>query len=473
MVLGLRLERHPVLAEVAIAAGLALRRVAAIDVLLGALGQADEGELPVELGAVAPAQRGQGRRRGVGPRAARVGEVPDGDRLHKQHCGTWPPSAPAAPPRRRHAVARARALARRTRTRRCHAPPGGAPSMPSPATTTLPTASPVCGAPGARAVVALTAAGVARGGGGADGGRRRRIEGSPSRQPVLCAGRGARQCAAAARRGRRAGGGGGDDPDRARHQGRSGRGEGSEGGSGHDEHASTPYCESCRRNAWEAPERRVSHWIDGAPPTSSPSTSGAAAPLAIGDRVVRVGDRQAPGHRPGGRGLDRPGRRRAGRPRQPRRSVQGGLRLRAGGRGLLGGGDRAPARARRLRREPHAAGVDVTGARIGERWRIGSAELDISGPRVPCSKLGARMGDPLFPKRFVARRAPRRLPLGRRARHPAGRRRGRASSTAPTTASASAWSSSRPARPCAPGRARRRRRADMNPELLSWLYRAA
>ena len=48
------------------------------------------------------------------------------------------------------------------------------------------------------------------------------------------------------------------------------------------------------------------------------------------------------------------------------------------------------------------AGVDVTGARIGERWRIGSVELEVSGPRVPCAKLGARMGDPLFPRKFVA-----------------------------------------------------------------------
>ncbi|MEA2253820.1 MAG: hypothetical protein QOG70_4062 [Solirubrobacteraceae bacterium] len=48
------------------------------------------------------------------------------------------------------------------------------------------------------------------------------------------------------------------------------------------------------------------------------------------------------------------------------------------------------------------AGVDVTGARIGERWRVGSAEVRVSGPRVPCFKLGARMGDPRFPKRFVA-----------------------------------------------------------------------
>jgi MOSC domain-containing protein YiiM len=48
------------------------------------------------------------------------------------------------------------------------------------------------------------------------------------------------------------------------------------------------------------------------------------------------------------------------------------------------------------------AGVDVTGARIGERWRIGSVELQVSGPRVPCSKLGARLGERLFPRRFVA-----------------------------------------------------------------------
>jgi MOSC domain-containing protein YiiM len=37
-------------------------------------------------------------------------------------------------------------------------------------------------------------------------------------------------------------------------------------------------------------------------------------------------------------------------------------------------------------------GVDVSGARIGERWRIGTAELQITGPRVPCFKLEARIG---------------------------------------------------------------------------------
>jgi MOSC domain-containing protein YiiM len=47
------------------------------------------------------------------------------------------------------------------------------------------------------------------------------------------------------------------------------------------------------------------------------------------------------------------------------------------------------------------AGVDVSGARIGERWRVGGAELRVTGPRVPCFKLEARIGVPGFQKRFL------------------------------------------------------------------------
>ena len=47
------------------------------------------------------------------------------------------------------------------------------------------------------------------------------------------------------------------------------------------------------------------------------------------------------------------------------------------------------------------AGVDVSGARIGERWRIGSAELRVAGPRVPCFKLEARVGVPGFQRAFL------------------------------------------------------------------------
>jgi MOSC domain-containing protein YiiM len=47
-------------------------------------------------------------------------------------------------------------------------------------------------------------------------------------------------------------------------------------------------------------------------------------------------------------------------------------------------------------------GVEVTGALIGERWQIGSALLEISGPRTPCWKLGARMASVEFPVYFAA-----------------------------------------------------------------------
>jgi MOSC domain-containing protein YiiM len=51
-------------------------------------------------------------------------------------------------------------------------------------------------------------------------------------------------------------------------------------------------------------------------------------------------------------------------------------------------------------------GVDVTGALIGERWRVGSVLLEVSEPRFPCWKLGLRFGDPGMLKRFAAARRP-------------------------------------------------------------------
>jgi MOSC domain-containing protein YiiM len=46
------------------------------------------------------------------------------------------------------------------------------------------------------------------------------------------------------------------------------------------------------------------------------------------------------------------------------------------------------------------AGVDVTNAVIGERWRIGTVELEVAQPRLPCVKLGTRFGDLQMVKRF-------------------------------------------------------------------------
>jgi MOSC domain-containing protein YiiM len=51
-------------------------------------------------------------------------------------------------------------------------------------------------------------------------------------------------------------------------------------------------------------------------------------------------------------------------------------------------------------------GVEVTGALVGERWRIGDVELEVCQPRLPCAKLGLRFGDPGMVKRFALARRP-------------------------------------------------------------------
>lgn len=46
------------------------------------------------------------------------------------------------------------------------------------------------------------------------------------------------------------------------------------------------------------------------------------------------------------------------------------------------------------------AGVDLCGAVAGERWCIGTAQVEVTLPRVPCMKLAMRMDDPQFVGRF-------------------------------------------------------------------------
>jgi MOSC domain-containing protein YiiM len=46
-------------------------------------------------------------------------------------------------------------------------------------------------------------------------------------------------------------------------------------------------------------------------------------------------------------------------------------------------------------------GIEVNGALVGERWAIGTTVLEVSEPRVPCWRLGVRMNDKLFPRRFT------------------------------------------------------------------------
>ena len=51
-------------------------------------------------------------------------------------------------------------------------------------------------------------------------------------------------------------------------------------------------------------------------------------------------------------------------------------------------------------------GLPVSEAVIGERWAVGSTLLEVAQPRLPCFKLGIRMGDPRFLKRFAAAARP-------------------------------------------------------------------
>jgi MOSC domain-containing protein YiiM len=46
-------------------------------------------------------------------------------------------------------------------------------------------------------------------------------------------------------------------------------------------------------------------------------------------------------------------------------------------------------------------GIEVNDALVGERWAVGSTVLEVSEPRVPCWRLGVRMNDPKFIRRFT------------------------------------------------------------------------
>jgi MOSC domain-containing protein YiiM len=46
-------------------------------------------------------------------------------------------------------------------------------------------------------------------------------------------------------------------------------------------------------------------------------------------------------------------------------------------------------------------GIDLGAARVGDRWKLGAATVEVSEPRIPCSKLAHKMEDPAFVKRFA------------------------------------------------------------------------
>jgi len=47
------------------------------------------------------------------------------------------------------------------------------------------------------------------------------------------------------------------------------------------------------------------------------------------------------------------------------------------------------------------AGIDLRAAVVGERWQVGSITARVTEPRIPCFKLGIRMGDAAFVRRFA------------------------------------------------------------------------
>ncbi len=51
-------------------------------------------------------------------------------------------------------------------------------------------------------------------------------------------------------------------------------------------------------------------------------------------------------------------------------------------------------------------GLDVTGALLGERWRIGKTLLEVTCPRTPCLSFQGFWGVPRLIKRFIAYGAP-------------------------------------------------------------------
>jgi MOSC domain-containing protein YiiM len=52
------------------------------------------------------------------------------------------------------------------------------------------------------------------------------------------------------------------------------------------------------------------------------------------------------------------------------------------------------------------SGLELAQAVVGERWRVGTAVLEVTSPRLPCYKLGIRLGDPTFVQKFARGRRP-------------------------------------------------------------------
>jgi MOSC domain-containing protein YiiM len=48
------------------------------------------------------------------------------------------------------------------------------------------------------------------------------------------------------------------------------------------------------------------------------------------------------------------------------------------------------------------SGLDLTGALLGEQWRIGTTLLEVTAPRIPCANFARFWDEPQLVKRFTA-----------------------------------------------------------------------
>ena len=62
---------------------------------------------------------------------------------------------------------------------------------------------------------------------------------------------------------------------------------------------------------------------------------------------------------------------------------------------------RGPLEASQFGENLTVTGLDESSVVIGDRYRAGSVEMVIAQPRLPCFKLGIRVGDDTFPQRFL------------------------------------------------------------------------
>lgn len=52
------------------------------------------------------------------------------------------------------------------------------------------------------------------------------------------------------------------------------------------------------------------------------------------------------------------------------------------------------------------SGIEVTGALLGERWQVGTAVVEVTGPRIPCGVFRNWLDEPRWVKRFNDARRP-------------------------------------------------------------------